>query len=173
MPRVTRAALRLEQHEETDIAASTPLPQTPIKGRIPLGEVPGNKGTHSEVGSTSEEQAAPTKKAIGKGKKGNNAKKANKQKKDNAIEVHAEVLEDISWSVHSSAAEEACQDLLRESSPGMLNEILSLDCMATNSCQSMKSHPKSSLMMVDHRPHLRLPPTQLVESYHQSLQHNI
>ena len=134
MPRVTRAALRLEQQEETDIAVSTPLPQTPIKGRIPLGEVAGNKGTHSEVGSTSEEQVAPTKKAIGKGKKGNNAKKANKQKKENAIEVHDEVLEDTNRSVHSSAAEEACQDLLREDSPGMLNETLALDCMAANPC---------------------------------------
>ena len=122
MPRVTRAALRLEQQNEPDIAASIPLPQTPIKARVPLGEVQGNAGTHSEVSSTSEEQAAPTKKAIGRGKKGNNAKKANKQEKDKAEELCAEVLEDASRSVHSSAAEEACQDLLSEGSEGILND---------------------------------------------------
>ncbi len=122
MPRVTRAALRsLEQQDESDIAASTPLPQTPTQVRVPLGEVAGNKGAHSEAISTYEEQAAPAKKGTGKGKKGNNAKKANRGMREKAEEVRIEVLEDANRSINSSAAEEACQDLFKDGSQGMLH----------------------------------------------------
>ncbi len=122
MPRVTRAAQRsMEQQDESDIAASTPLPQTPTQVRVPLGEIASNKGAHSEAISTYEEQAAPAKKGTGKGKKGNNAKKANKGMREKAEEVHVEVLEDENRSINSSAAEEACQELLEDGSQGMLH----------------------------------------------------
>lgn len=117
MPRVTRAALRsMEQQDESDVASSTPLPQTPIKGRVPLGEIAGNKGTEGEETNTSEEQVAPAKKGNGKGKKGNTAKKINEQMREEAEEVRVEVLEDEDQSIHSSAAKEACRDLLQDGS---------------------------------------------------------
>lgn len=143
MPRVTRAALRsIEQQEGSDIAATIPLPQTPTKDRAPLGEITGNKGVQSEVANTSEEQAAPVKKGTGKGKKGNAAKKANKKTEERAEEVHAGVLEDESRSIHSSAAEEARQDLLKDGSHGLLPRTLGFTCTVTNLCQNLQVHPK-------------------------------
>lgn len=144
MPRVTRAALRsIEQQEGSDIAATIPLPQTPTKDRAPLGEITGNKGVQSEPANTSEEQAASVvKKGTGKGKKGNAAKKANKKTEERAEEVHAEVLEDESHSAHSSAAEEARQDLLKDGSQGLLPRTLGFTCTVTNPCQSLQVPPK-------------------------------
>lgn len=133
MPRVTRAALRsVEQQDESDIAASTTLPQTPIKGRVPLGETTGNEGAEIEACNTSEGLAAPAKKGTGKGKKGNAVKRANKHVREMAEEPRVEVLEDENQSMHSSAAEEASQDLLKDGSQGMLHRTLALDCAVTN-----------------------------------------
>ena len=106
----------MEQQEESDLAASIPLPQTPIKGRAPLGEIAGN---NNEVTKSSEEQGAPPKKGARKGKKGNTAKKATKPTKEKAEEVRVEVLEDENKSIHSSAAGEACQDLLKDGAQSM------------------------------------------------------
>ena len=129
MPRVTRAALRsVEQQNESDIAASSPLPQTPIKGRAPLGEIAGNRGAENEATNTSNDKVAPAKKGIGAGKKGNAAKKASKQMRKNDEELRVEVLEDEKQSMHSSAAEEACQDLLKDGSQGMFHETLAFNC---------------------------------------------
>ena len=137
MPRVTRAALRsMEQLDESDIAASTPLPHTPSKGRVPLGEVAGNKGAECEATNTFEQRAVPAKKGTGKGRKGNTAKKADKQTREKAEEVRVDVLEDENQSVHSSAAEEASQDLLKDGSQGKLHETLAFHCAVTNSCWS-------------------------------------
>ena len=137
MPRVTRAALRsMEQQDESDVASSTPLPQTPIKGRVPLGEIAGNKGTEGEETNTSEEQVAPAKKGNGKGKKGNTAKKTNEQMREKAEEVRVEVLEDENQSIHSSAAKEACRDLLQDGSQGMFHGILASSCAVTDSCRT-------------------------------------
>ena len=125
MPRVTRAALRsLEQLDGSDIAATIPLPQTPLKDRMPLGETTGNKGAHIDAANTSEEQAAPVKKEIGKGKKGNAAKKVNKKTKEEAKDMCAGVLEDESQSIHRTAADEASQDLLEDRSQGVLQRTL-------------------------------------------------
>ena len=122
MPRVTRAALRsAEQQDGSDIAATIPLPQTPLKDRVPLGETTGNKGAYIDAANTSEEQAAPAKKRIGKGKKGNAAKKATKTTKEEAKEMCVEVLEDESQSIQSTAADEASQDLLKDGSQGESN----------------------------------------------------
>ena len=135
MPRVTRAALRsMEQQEESDVAFTIPLPQTPINDRVPLGEITGNKGAQSEAANTPEEQAAPVKKGTGKGKKGNAAKNANKKTKEKAEEVHVEVLKDESNSINSSAAEEACQDLLKDGSQGVLPRTLAFNRTVTNPC---------------------------------------
>lgn len=169
MPRITRAALRSIEHQDgSDIAATIPLPQTPIKDRVPLGETTGNKGARSEPASTSEEQAAPAKKGTGKGKKGNTAKKANKKTREKAEDADAGVLEDESQSMHSSAAEEARQDLLKDGSQGMLHITLAFDCTVTNTLQI---RVKSFSTTTDHRPHLRQLPTQLANNYLQNLQH--
>ena len=122
MPRVTRAALRsAEQHDGSDIAATIPLPQTPLKDRVPLGETTGNKGARIDAANTSEEQAVPAKKRIVKGKKGNAAKKATKITIEEAKEMCAGVLEDESQSIPSTAADEASQDLLKDGSQGVSN----------------------------------------------------
>ena len=126
----------MEQQDESNIAASTPLPQTPNKGRVPLGEVAGNKGLESEAASTAEERTAPAKKGTGKGKNGNTAKKVDKKTREKAEEVRVEVLEDENQSINSSAAEEASQDLLKNGSQGMLYGILAFHCTVTNSCRS-------------------------------------
>ena len=137
MPRVTRAALRSKELQvDADIAASTPLPQTPTKNRIPLGEVAGNRGTYIQAPLPGE-QAAQAKKGTRKGKKGNNAKTFNKQNREEAEDVHVEVLEDESQSIDSSAAKEACQDLLNNDLQGMVPGTLAFDCTVTNLYQGL------------------------------------
>lgn len=130
----------MEHLDESDIAASTSLPDTPSKGRVPLGEVAGNKGAEYEATNTSEQRAVPAKKGTGKGRKGNTAKKADKQTREKAEEVGVEVLEDENKSVHSSAAEETSQDLLKDGSQGMLHGTLVFHCAVTNSRRSKVTH---------------------------------
>lgn len=109
MPRTTRAALRSKELlDESDIAASVPLPSTPLKERAPLGEITNNKGTEPSMSTNSEFIDEPVKNKVKKGKKGRPAKKGAKRTKQ---EPDAEVLEDDNQSSTSSAAEEACHDL--------------------------------------------------------------
>ena len=116
MPRVTRAALRTQElQEESEIASSTPLPPTPTKKRVPLGEISENIATEVQAAEV-EEKMAPSKKGPGRGKTANAAKKGPKQKKVKDTEAEMEVLEDENESETSSAVEEACQDLLKSSS---------------------------------------------------------
>ncbi|KAK0514190.1 hypothetical protein JMJ35_002807 [Cladonia borealis] len=116
MPRVTRAALRTQElQEESEIAASTPLPPTPVKKRVPLGEISENVATEAQVAEL-EQKLVPAKKGSVRGKKANVAKKTNKQRKLKAMNAEPEVLEDDNESSTSSAVEEACQDLLQENS---------------------------------------------------------
>lgn len=115
MPRVTRAALRTQElQEESEIAASTPLPPTPTKKRVPLGEISDNIATEVQAAEL-EEKMAPLKKGPGRSKKANAAKKGSKQRKVKDMETQVEILEDDNASETSSAVEEACQDLLKDS----------------------------------------------------------
>ena len=115
MPRVTRAALRNNVvAEDADPAATTPSPNTPlskpIAERKPLGEIAGN----------SEDAAGPVKKTAGK-KKGKGGRKPKKENLTlNVLEnaENVEVIEDDRQSSASSAVEEACQDLLKDSNGG-------------------------------------------------------
>ena len=127
----------MEQQDESDIAASTCLPQTPTKGRVPLGEVVGNKDTKSEATNTSGNRVALTKKGTGKAKNSQAAQKANEQITQKAGEMHVEVLEDENQSAHSSAAEEASKDLLKDGSQGMLHGTLPYPCAVTNACRCL------------------------------------
>ena len=125
MPRVTRAALRsMEQHDESSVAVLIPLPQTPTKGRTPLGEIANNKGAESQANTNSEERAAPAKKEFGKGKKRTTTKQADTERREKAEEVCVEILEDKNQSTCSSAVD-ACQDLLKVGSQGMLHQVRS------------------------------------------------
>ena len=128
MPRVTRAAMRsMEQHDEPSIAVLIPLPQTPTKGRNPLGEIANNKGAESQAITNSEERAAPAKKEVGKGKKRTTAKTAKPGKTEKAEKVCVEILEDENQSTCSSAVD-ACQDLLKDGSQGRLHHTLVVNC---------------------------------------------
>ena len=123
MPRVTRAALRSNALlEDSNVAALTPLPLTPIKERAVFGEITNNQGKEapgSDVTEAVKETAkmGPGRKGPGKGKNGKVAKKGKKQI-PKAEEVNVEILEDDYQSETSSAVEEACQDLMKESSGG-------------------------------------------------------
>jgi len=111
MPRVTRAALRSNALlEESTIAALTPLPLTPLKERVALGEITDNQGPALEM-------IEPGKTGPGQGKKGRVAKKGKKHV-PKAEEGNVEVLEDDNQSETSSAVEDACQDLMKESPGG-------------------------------------------------------
>ena len=97
------------------MAVSTPLPPTPVKQRVPLGEISDNVATEAQVAEL-EQKLVPAKKGSVRGKKANVTKKTNKQKKVKAMDVEPKILEDDNESSTSSAVEEACQDLLKDSS---------------------------------------------------------
>ena len=112
MPRLTRAALRSQELKEDP--ASIPLPVTPTKGRVPLKETAGNTSAEPETVEESEDITAATETGPRKSKKGNVTKKAIKHQPSKDKERAVDVLEDDNISDISSAAEEACKDLLEE-----------------------------------------------------------
>lgn len=115
MPRVTRAALRSQEtQEESNVAASVPLPLTPATNRVVLGETTGNIVSGKQL-AIDNEDAGATKKATKKSTR-DAAKKATKFKKAKGEEQKVEVLEDDDQSTSSAAAEEASNDLLNEGS---------------------------------------------------------
>jgi hypothetical protein len=120
MPRVTRAALRSNALlEESTVAALTPLPLTPLKERVALGEITDNQGPALEMIEVVKDagKIKPGKTGPGQGKKGRVAKKGKKHV-PKAEEGNVEVLEDDNQSETSSAVEDACQDLMKESPGG-------------------------------------------------------
>ncbi len=123
MPRVTRAALRTHALlEESTVAALTPLPITPVKERVALGEITDNPVREALAFEITEEvkeisRMTPGKTGPGKGKRGKVTKKGKKQV-SKAGEVDVEILEDDNQSETSSAVEEACQDLRKENTGG-------------------------------------------------------
>lgn len=120
MPRTTRAALRSKElAEEEAIALSIPLPTTPQKERLPLGEIVGNKGAESIMVDSAE--AKPVKHAGKKGRKIKGARKGNsKEKLNNPEQPEAEVLEDDNRSSTSSAVDEA-REMLMNTTHGTIN----------------------------------------------------
>lgn len=117
MPRVTRAALRSNAAlEDSDFAASVPLPSTPHKKRDPLGEIAGNVFEDSRKGDTSSEVVKAKKKGSSRAKKGRTAKTT---KVDGSAKK--EVLEDNDRSTTSPAVEEACGDLMNDHPSGRLH----------------------------------------------------
>lgn len=120
MPRVTRAALRSNAlAEESAIAASTPLPSTPIKERVPLGEIANVQGEGVSI-TAPEEPLEPGKKGPGKAKKGKVTKNVARKTSPRNAPVNVEVLEDDAQSTASSAVGEACEELMKKSSGGNL-----------------------------------------------------
>ena len=121
MPRVTRAALRTNAilEDEANMAAATPLPLTPTVTRPPLGEVAGNFNADAFIAGELEIVLKPVKKSTATVKKSKGTKKG--RKKDNTEkENEVEVLEDDCQSSTSSAAEEACEELLKEKTGGRM-----------------------------------------------------
>lgn len=119
MPRITRAALRSHALllEDADLAASTPLPLTP-RTRVPLGEITGNNEEITAVVVEPHESIKVEKKASVKGKKGRIAKNAQKQETCKIEDPMIEILEDGKQSPISSAVNEACQNLMQETTAG-------------------------------------------------------
>ena len=119
MPRTTRAALRSKElAEESATAASVPLPTTPQKERVPLGEIADNKGAELTMIDSAEQE--PVKQGVKKGRKLKGAKKGNKKTQNNTEEPDIEILEDGNQSSGSSAVEEARQNLKDHNTEGML-----------------------------------------------------
>lgn len=147
MPRVTRAALRSHALlEEADLASATPLPLTPVT-RVPLGEIAGNK---EEIKTEPHELSKAEKKPQVKGKKGRVAKEVKKQENDKIDHETIEVLEDDNQSATSSAVEEACQNLMQESSGGKRWAIHTQRDTAANVACDLKKFTKLSCMTKDH-----------------------
>ena len=124
MPRVTRAALRSQElQDESTLAASTPLPLTPAKGRVPLGEISDNLSGKSNALSASEEKIKLAKKAPAKGKlkREKATKKATMQEEKASGEQSVGILEDGNRSATSAAVEEACKDLMNVNFRGKLH----------------------------------------------------
>lgn len=124
MPRITRAALRSNTVlEEANTAASVPLPSTPLSQRTPLGEIAGNvveAASTPNVHHQQSQQSRPEKKAP-KRKRGKlkRAKKGEQTDVGEEEEHVIDVIEDGNQSTVSSAVNEACQELLKESDGGM------------------------------------------------------
>lgn len=158
MPRVTRAALRSNALlEEADLASSTPLPLT----RVPLGEIAGNK---EEIKSESHELSKAEKKPPVKGKKGKVTKEAKKQENDKTGHETVEILEDDNQSATSSAVDEACQNLMQESSGG---KCLILDPERDWAANDLRSPEIHQVVMHDERPHT--PPSHAVNAVNMQL----
>ncbi|MCJ1283859.1 hypothetical protein MMC26_003190 [Xylographa opegraphella] len=113
MPRVTRTALRTAAilDDEAHLAAATPLPSTPTVSRTPLGEVAGNLNGDAVSGAEQGDAVKPGKKAAGKGRKAKGTRKGRKKNEVDS-ENEVEILEDPYQSSASSAAGEACEELL-------------------------------------------------------------
>lgn len=112
MTRTTRAALRSrELAEEAANAASVPLPTTPQRGRVPLGEISENAVPSPIMVTIPFEEPV---KAVGKkGKGGKGMAKGQKKDKENMKKPEIEVLEDGDESSASSAVDEVRYELRR------------------------------------------------------------
>ena len=125
MPRITRSTLRNNNmilEDEATVAAETPLPLTPVQERTPLVEVTGNLFQEIIYGQDFEAAGKPAKKSAStKGRKAKATKGIRKGRKnfdDLRQENESEVVEDDDRSSTSSAVEEACRELMKESSGG-------------------------------------------------------
>lgn len=124
MPRVTRAALRLNAMlEDTNLAASTPLPLTPLALRTPLGEISGNSEEVKAMVNNLEQLVKAQKKAPPKGRRGKVQNNDKKLALNARHEESIEVIEDDNQSATSSAVDEACQDLMGEPTRGKIPPV--------------------------------------------------
>ena len=121
MPRATRAAHRAQEFvEEATTAAAIALPATPVKERVPLGEISNNLNATSDMAVTGAQVDMEEKPAV-KGKKGKGGRKGKKGAKAKAADKDAEVLEDENQSSQSDAVEEACSELMNNAAaPGRI-----------------------------------------------------
>ena len=118
MTRTTRAALRSqEQGDESTTAASVPLPSTPQRERMPLGEISDNRGAEPVLTTITVND--PIKAAKKKGKHGKGTKKGAKKGKEDPEYNEINILEDDQKSTTSSAAEETRHQLAQDGPEGL------------------------------------------------------
>ena len=124
--------------DEANVAAETPLPPTPVQERTPLGEVTGNLFQEIIYGQDFEAAGKPAKKSAStKGRKAKAAKGIKKGRvnlDDLLQESELGVVEDDDRSSTSSAVEEACRELMKESSGGRFYCDLDEDDRNPNFC---------------------------------------
>ena len=116
--RLTRSALRAEATPipplETPDASSVPLPPSPIKERVPLGEVSGNLiNEEPEVMAPAKKTKAKGGRKAAKGKKGKKAEEA-----EPAVEEQVQVLEDERKAAASPASDAAVDELAKDAPGG-------------------------------------------------------
>ena len=115
MTRTTRAAARTR--ELTEEATSTPLPATPERERVPLGEISENvRAEPAMVTITVNDSIKAGKK---KGKQGKGVGKGNKKGAALPQEQDVVILEDDNQGSASSAVEETRTSLGEDTSEGM------------------------------------------------------
>lgn len=137
MPRTTRATLRSKAlAEEEAIAAAIPLPTTPQRERVPLGEIVDNQAAEPNLTITVD--LKPAKQGGSQGRKAKGAKKGNgNDKQSNPEKTNVEVLEDDNRSSTSSATDEA-RGLLTNTAQGRINTNHALPPANPNSAQTLR-----------------------------------
>ena len=134
MPRATRAALRAQElAEEVTTAATIALPATPVKDRVPLGEISNNVCTF-EMAMT-ETQAEAGKKPAAKRTKGKGGRKG-KKGATKVAEKDVGILEDDNQSSQSDAVEEACSDLINNDTAAGMNFLVRETKRESDTCNN-------------------------------------
>ena len=120
MPRATRAAAKAQElAEEAITAASIALPPTPLKDRVPLGDISSNANAIVKINMAEDSEAKDAQEnPAAKGKKVKGGKKAKKGGKTKPQEEVPEIFEDEYQSSQSEAVEQACTDLVNENDQG-------------------------------------------------------
>ncbi|KAL8851936.1 MAG: hypothetical protein Q9221_003147 [Calogaya cf. arnoldii] len=128
----TRAALRSQApHENPDIAITTSPSTTPsAPKRNPLGEITGNQ-EDVPIAVDDPEEILTANRGTAKGKKGKSSKKSKKDAQQPNNDESGKVLPDENESETSYAVDNACQDLLKDQTPGTSKMVVHEDRPST------------------------------------------
>ena len=120
--RLTRSVLRAEaiHIDETEVieAAGVPLPLTPLKERVPLGEVAANQPSDAIAPKDNMAVGKKLKAKGGKKPRGKKNKRAEEENGECRHESGPEVLEDERQAAGSPASDAAVEDLMKENNNG-------------------------------------------------------
>ncbi|KAL8656521.1 MAG: hypothetical protein Q9226_002635 [Calogaya cf. arnoldii] len=128
----TRAALRSQApHENPDLAITTSPSTTPsAPKRNPLGEITGNQ-EDVPIAVDDPEEILKANRGTAKGKKGKGSKKSRKDAQKPNNDESGKVLPDENQSETSYAVDNACQDLLKDQTPGPSQMVVHEDRPST------------------------------------------